>query len=41
VVELEDWRVVDEGDVVVAAEGKVEDFEEDEGNLIVDEGKLE
>jgi hypothetical protein len=41
VVELEDWKVAEGDDVVVPTEGKVEDFEEDGDNVLVDEGKFE
>jgi len=41
VVELEDERVAEEDDVVVPTESKLEDFEEDGDNVLVDEGKFE
>jgi hypothetical protein len=40
VVELEDGRVVEENDVAVPTEGKVEDFEEDRDGILVDKGKF-
>jgi hypothetical protein len=41
VVELEGGNVVEEEDAVVPTEGKVEDFEEDGDNVLVDGGKFE
>jgi hypothetical protein len=40
VVELEEGRVAEDADVVVPTDGKVENFEEDGGNVLVDEGKF-